>query len=115
MKRDWDLIRRITLDVESMNHDTILNSHNEERDYIEHMRLLVEAGYCDGEVIVLTNGVPMVTITRLTMDGHDFADAIRNETTWGRVKTKAAQVGGDVTLSVVKALAEAAIKAQLGL
>ncbi len=37
--------------------------------------------------------------------GHDFLDAVRNDSVWARVKDKLVQVGGEAPLEVIKAVA----------
>ncbi|WP_263626499.1 DUF2513 domain-containing protein [Xinfangfangia pollutisoli] len=45
----------------------------------------------------------------MTAKGHDFLDAIRNDTVWNKAKSGAAAVGG-MTLGMLKDLAVAYLK-----
>jgi DNA-binding PadR family transcriptional regulator len=47
---------------------------------------------------------------RLTAQGHDFLDAIRDEGIWARTKDAVQKTGGNVTLEILKTLATALLK-----
>ena len=68
-----------------------------------HVMLLCDAGYMTN-VTADTN--------RMTSSGHDYLDAIRDDTVWAKIKDVAAGVGG-VTLGVMKELAVAYLKQEI--
>lgn len=42
---------------------------------------------------------------RLSWAGHDFLDAISNETIWSKIKSSVQEVGGKVTIETIKIVA----------
>ncbi len=50
---------------------------------------------------------------RLTHQGHDFLDAMRDEGIWSRTKDAVAQSGGNATLEIVKTIATGFLKKQI--
>lgn len=120
MKRDYDLLRKLVLTVESgphgyaPHHIKIDGYSDEEIGY--HSYLLVDSGLAVGvDATTLGSTSPQWLILHLTSAGHDFADAIRDETRWkkatGIVKDKA----GSVSLDVLKQLLISLLKNTLGL
>ncbi len=41
----------------------------------------------------------------MTWEGHDFLDAIRNDTIWNRVKATVTEKGGGASVEVMKEIA----------
>jgi len=68
----------------------------------EHIQLLIDANLIDGEVISPT--APTFIINRLTWEGHDFLQAIHNDTVWRKILTKAKELGGSMTMEIAKEL-----------
>jgi hypothetical protein len=105
MKRDFDLIRLILLAAESASENiaapAFSNHTNSEVSY--HIRLLVEAGLLghdqlnDG-YLLLDSGY------RLTWQGHDFLDNIRQPAAWKRLKLAIEKAGG-LSFELLKQLA----------
>jgi hypothetical protein len=52
---------------------------------------------------------------RLTWQGYELLETIRQKTIWERVKATAREKGADLTIDVVKALGTWALKSTLGL
>ncbi len=50
----------------------------------------------------------------MTMEGHDFLDAIKEQAVWNKTKTRVGDVGA-WTLDIVLAVAKDEIKRRLGL
>ena len=91
MKRDDDYIRTLLFDYESksdwqfmMPGDTF-DAPDDERRERYHVDLMMDIG-------LLTHFGE--TTFRLTATGHDFLDAIRDDTNWNRTKAVAAKAGG---------------------
>jgi predicted transcriptional regulator len=89
MKRDIDLIRQILFQVEehpyaSLEMQTIFKGKDEkERERISyHVTLMDEAGLIVAKAI----GNDLVVPVRLTWQGHEFLDAVRDNTRWDKVK-----------------------------
>lgn len=115
MKRDWDLIRRILLDVrdnadasgayldppapKGWDTDTVL----------AHVELLIDADYLDGEVRRSNEGIAGAVVSRLTWKGHEFVEAMADETTWkkalGFLREKGAAQVAEVVFALLKSWA----------
>ncbi|KDN29998.1 hypothetical protein VFDL14_04485 [Vibrio fortis] len=102
MKRDMDLIRKLVLFIEEKEDDhPIIKAPFEGYSNLqleEHYHLLFEAGLVRCETIC-SNSTPSRVVKvipfSLTWEGHEFADAVRNETIWEKAKEKIiSQVGG---------------------
>lgn len=119
MKRDLDLIRKMLLTVEdaptgfapALKFDGFTDA---QVGY--HAFLLIDAGLAQGADIT-THGSdgPKAMIRNLTWEGHEFADAARDESRWKKAKSMVAEKGGGITLDVMKALLISLTKAALGL
>lgn len=79
-----------------------------------HAVLLSDAGYIDGQdrsSLASRN----FHIRRLTNQGHDFLDAIRDQTVWGNTKNKVLEHGGSIALGLVKEIATAYLRQKIGI
>ncbi|MGD1025628.1 MAG: DUF2513 domain-containing protein [Candidatus Sulfotelmatobacter sp.] len=76
-----------------------------------HLRLLVEAGFLLGKFHPVT-GMPV--ISRMTWNGHEFLDNVKDSTVWENTKSRIAGLPG-VALAVIAEIAKAEIKKKLGL
>jgi len=104
MKRDNDYLRQLLLKYEADDSHQIvavkeLDGSNEKLVY--HVDLLCDAGL----VAPLSNQV-----YRLTNQGHDFLEAIRNETVWKKTNDVIVQTGGLVTLDILMGIAKGFLK-----
>ncbi|MCX7066147.1 MAG: DUF2513 domain-containing protein [Methylococcales bacterium] len=108
MKRNWDTIREILLRIEELeqNEYFTLSDFNENREYeiIHHVKMLKEAGYIEAEIAETTGGT-ILDIERLTWQGNDFIESIRDVKTWEKTKMMIADKGGAMTFEIVKASA----------
>ncbi len=81
----------------------------EETKRYQHAELLCDAGFFEA----VNEGV-----YRMTNQGHDYLEAVRNNTIWEKTKVGASVIGG-ATLNIMKDLAVAYLKqeakAKLGL
>ena len=111
MKRDWDVIRRVLVDIEALpSADAMVESHKLER--IEpnlaayNMRLLLKEGLIEGggRLESMPGADPWIFASQLTWDGHELLDSIRRDTLWERIKATAASKGLDLTIDVVKGI-----------
>lgn len=122
MKRDLDLIRNIMIYLEGNLQpgkeinaaDLPFYNQNDDEDYqvmSEHIKLIIENGYI--EVIKTPiRGFSLFHITRITTQGHDFLDALRNEKVWNQVKEKTILASG-FTLSLLVDLGKEYVKNEL--
>ena len=120
MKRDMDLIRVLLLKLENWQMERGDNVHirpNDPRlpqghsvdqmDY--HLDLLMEAGFISGP-----DGQPMdgIMFRRLSWQGHDFLDSVRDQEIWEKTK-KGVEGAGGFTVDLMKELARGFVKKQI--
>lgn len=131
MTRNWDLLRWILNQAESCKggHPIVLSpalyagSHYEldigERDFgevCEHILLLGDSGLAEVRELGRTHkGSIGVALDRLTMAGHDFLEASRNETIWQKAMNTVKEKGDSITLGVLIQLLSALTKQHFGL
>lgn len=115
MKRDWELVRLILTTLEEQApKDDHLHAEKlpgyERSEVFYHFQILSEA-----RLIEMRGSSPMIAVAlRLTWDGHEFLDKIRNEETWNKIKTTARAKGVELSIDVIKQLGKAIIDSVLG-
>lgn len=117
MKRDWDVIREVLIEVEGLSKDERdsatygLGSEHAEQDEnkSEHALLLWKAGYLSA-IDAGTWAGPAIVSPELTWAGHDLLDTIRSKAVWERIKTIANDKGLELTFDSVKALGKLALE-----
>lgn len=118
MKRDLDLLRNIMIYLEDnlvpsniMQSTDIALYHTDDEYKImaEHIRMLLEIGYIECGKPCNTRVGTIYLIKRVTSNGHDFLDALRNDTTWNHVKEKAKGLPG-MTIGILLDLGKEYIK-----
>jgi hypothetical protein len=122
MQRDMDLIRTILLKVEmdqklggefqSVNATTLGITDHTDAEVMYHLVMLVEAGFLVGNTKLA--GIGEIVISKLTWNGHEFLDDIRDPEIWRKTKERAKAVTG-VGLSFLWEIAKLEIKTKLGL
>ena len=120
MKRDFDLLRALLLRMESINkrsfdEDDLLDLCEDKNLLYLHLHLLVEAGYIKLHDHVSYSGGERFLISHITSSGYDYLDSVRNESVWTPIRKKIGEYGGSLALAIVRDLADAAIRARLGL
>jgi hypothetical protein len=105
MKRDFELLKEIMLQVEAADtFDTEIHvkapaKSEDEIDY--HIILLRDARYIEASEGNKSFGArPM----RLTMQGHDFLSASKNDTIWNKTLKYSKEKGSAVTIAIFQAL-----------
>lgn len=109
MKRDWNIIRAILLNLEaSATPNTTLNASNlppfDEQAVAYNMRLLGSAGYIKANILESSSGdgrINAALARSLTNAGHELLDTIRSDTVWGKIQEKVKKDGLDMTIDVV--------------
>lgn len=109
MQRDFNLIRRILLDIEANPAGTTFHSNEivyEEYDratILEHVEILVEA-----QLICAKSWFPdpqtvakIFIIERLTWQGHDFIASAKNNTIWGQTMALVREKGSSIPFAVL--------------
>ncbi len=96
MKLDKDLLRTILLQVEAFPHprgwvEFMIANHSAE-EIAHHIELLNEAGFLEADDVSDTSGYDW-RAKRLTYDGHEFLDTIRDSEVWKATKGIAKKAG----------------------
>ena len=125
MKRDMDLIRDLLIGIESDerlngacwikpdakdNLGVIGVSDHSTKEIGYHLELLIEAGLLEGKV----GFEEMPVISKMTWQGHEFLDSIRDSGIWGKTKKRLEGLPS-VAFSIVIELAKAEARKHLGL
>ncbi len=107
MKRDLDLVRKLLIELEAGNlKPQIEKVEKETINY--HLGLMNERGLIEAVVHYSKSGnhpmdIPdLVIVKKMTWEGHDFIEAIANDTKWAKVKAFLASNGKDLTIETIK-------------
>jgi hypothetical protein len=119
--RNWDTVRAILLKLEAAQtaHTVLTLDQVDGIDPHEvgyHMMLLKEAGLIEANIMKSSSGDGAIAIAlarKLTWEGHEFLDKIRDPSMWGKIKAKVAEKSLDLTFDAIKAAAAVLIKAAL--
>ena len=108
MKRDMDLARKILEQIEDKSEgvggvEIDLPEYTSENISYQIM-LLHQAGLLKAHDCTSSGGFHWMA-SSLTWQGHEFLDAIRNDTVWNNVKEAVKEKGGSIPFEVLKALA----------
>lgn len=109
VKRDLELVRSILLDVEASEPGELLTRFEydgkSKAEVLEHLSLLVEAGYLDGKVMAGSKGIPLQAIIhKLTWPGHEFLANAKNDKVWRQVMTDVGKTTTAVSMEILKVL-----------
>lgn len=108
MKRDMELVRKILLETEQYPKGTgwlnVEIAGYSKADVSYHVKILSQAGLLTAQDLTTRDGFCWMP-TSLTWDGHEFLDAVRNDTVWTKTKDLVKEKGGSVPFEVIKALA----------
>lgn len=122
MKREWDLIREILIEVEELSSEErkrksfSCNSQQKEDAAtikIEHIKLLRTSGFLSGEAKTSISGTWSLSNPELTWEGHELLEKMRSAPLWERIKEMATQKGLEMTFDVIKKFAEPALSSLL--
>ena len=123
MKRNPDLIRHILLECEKCpanerltNAEIKLDECNE-WEISEHIKLLLDARFINASISQeLSNTRPHACyIYSITWDGYEYLDTIRNPEIWSKTKKTIVDIGGSLSIELIKAVAKQAITEKLGI
>lgn len=101
MRRDNEYLRDLLFEFESDSDylipaSPVLDDTEKGRKRWHHIQLLEDYGY------ILETGIGMY---RLTSQGHDFIESIRDEGIWEQTKKAVTETGGNVTIEMIKSIA----------
>lgn len=121
MVRNWDTVRAILLKLEAVEtaHTTLTLDQVDGIDPQQvgyHMMLLNEAGLIEAKILKSSSGdgaIATALARRLTWQGHEFLDKIRDPSMWGKIKAKVKEKSLDLTFDSIKAAAGMLINAAL--
>ena len=121
MVRNWDTVRAILLKLEAaeaahatLTFDQVDGIDPQQAGY--HMMLLQEADLIEAKILKSGSGdgaIAMALARRLTWEGHEFLDKIRDPSMWGKIKAKVQEKSLDLTFDSIKAAAAVLINAAL--
>lgn len=107
MKRDMELIRKLLIEIENGNLRPEMDGV--ERNAVNyHLGLMKQRGLIEAIVHYSKRGVEAmdvpdsVIVKSMTWEGHDFIEAISNDTKWTKVKSFLAESGKDLTIETIK-------------
>ena len=119
MKRDFDLIRAILFDVQAAppleSIEEFKHAGKSQEEVCAHISLLIEAGLVGGEVTLYHGDPPSAIIHRLTWRGHDFLEAMSDDSLWTRAKQSVLLPAGGVMFDVLLDWLKYHAKEKLGL
>lgn len=116
MKRDWDLIRKILIEVEGLGDTRSAVEQIDGTDYEAvsyHIHLMIDAGLVEGQCTQGMDGPLRCYASALTWEGHEFLDKIRSATFWNKIKSMVREKSLPMTFDVIKAAATYAVTAIL--
>lgn len=105
MKRDMDIVRRIALATAELEHNQVLKDLPgvDRAVFAAHVTWMKEAGLLMALVTEFQSGEkPIAQVLRLTWDGCDFADAVRDDNLWNKAKDKVLKPSMSFTFGVLK-------------
>lgn len=118
MKRDMDLAREILFQMEaSDNIDgwTIITLNDKNQEIISyHIKLLFQAHLIEADHIADNKNSEWKAKT-ITWQGHEFLDAIRDDSNWKKAKGFIISKGGSITFEALKISLSLLLKQQLGI
>lgn len=113
MKRDWDIMRSVLLEVEALNvkqTDEFVffqpyNSEDTEGNRARHALMLEEMGYLKGKKYQTYSEERYLKSPELTMPGADLLDTIREKKMWDKSKEVSKERGVGIAFDTLKGLA----------
>ncbi len=121
VKRDWDVIREVLLEVEALDEHKRnklvyrtkgADSAPTARAWREHALMLRDGGFLEAVDAGHLGGRQLLK-QKLTWKGHELLATMRSKELWLRIKKLAADKGLELTFDSVKALAAAVLTAML--
>jgi hypothetical protein len=121
MKRDMELIRALLLAIEALDSQIAfkatlkLKVDSTRKDMIDHLKLMIKAGFLDAKSIETQAGTSDIVIKGITNEGHNFLEDARNESIWKETMGLVQEKGGSVAIAVLTQLLSSVAKQHFGL
>ena len=114
MQRDMELIRKILFKIEDTVDNTGKTNLQIEGYAMEqvayHCSILYEGGYIHScNIKYGSNEVHLFSVGRLTWEGHEFLDKIREDTIWNKTKDTISEKGLPFVFDIVKSVSSGII------
>jgi hypothetical protein len=109
MKRDMAIIREILLDLEAKDDGLKLTA-----EHAYNALLMIDAGLIEGTAAGWPSSKVVYAI-RLTWQGHELLDAMRDDTVWKKAQETILKPAGGFMLDVVLAWGKAEMSSRLGI
>ncbi|WP_327858308.1 DUF2513 domain-containing protein [Acinetobacter guillouiae] len=110
MKRNWDVIRNLLIDIEVLTYLDSFDLDSNELDdpqetiKLEMADLLLAKGFFTGERVPYLDGRLGLYNLKLTWDGHELLDTLRDQNVWNRIKEISIEKGVDITFESIKVM-----------
>jgi hypothetical protein len=118
MQRNWELIRQILFEVESLHAGETTQAIQidgfDPPTITEHVRILVDKGLLAGKFYDTYDGSNYL-ITGMHWEGYDFLENARNDTIWKKVIAESKAKGTSMTMVVLNGLLTKAAQKYAGL
>lgn len=110
MKRDLDLVKRILEHFEEKSdwsgEKSVIIGGYEEKLIAYHIQIMYEGGLINAEPLLSENGrIHDAVPFRLTWQGHESLDNIKDESRWTKIKEIIKDKGGTFSFEVIVGLA----------
>jgi len=116
MKRNWDVIREVLIEVESLgfnerssfDYSLSYRETEENTSKAEHALLLWKAGLITAVDAGSMDG-PAILAPELTWQGHELLEIMRSNPVWDRIKSVASDKGLELSFEAILALGKSAV------
>ncbi|MCL4555229.1 MAG: DUF2513 domain-containing protein [Actinobacteria bacterium] len=119
MKRDMDFVRKVLMTVEASDDSVfdaskLVDGEHNVAFVLHHIELLRDAGYIEAAVSYYKSGGGQALVKRITWEGYEYLDVVRNDTVWNRTKSWVANTVGSTSFELFKMAAVEVTKEMLG-
>ncbi len=94
MERDMELVRELLLLIETTENskELMIPESMDKVIVAHHLKLMEQAGLVKDSTKWASNS-PMWIMATLTWNGHEYLDALRNDTVWNKLKDEVKEKG----------------------
>lgn len=107
MKRDWECVRQILLQLEALGDATSVLRDDQVRGFdvqnvTYHMQLLSEAGLIEADCMGGMGGSSSAMASRLTWEGCNLLADIKDQGMWNNIRKTIREKGLEVSIEAIK-------------